>query len=198
MAILAGKISQIVLEPDSRLFPFGYAHFEPWLNALRGILILAICLFALVSAITAILSGGRSMNAGFAIIYTASAALIGILVAINQNRIAKKVKSPILEVNAKNWLMDGMISLGTGVAFVGAYFIEGSRFDFLYPYVDPVIVSVIVLIMILMPLVTIWDNFKEIILVAPEYELQDEVTKAIETTIKDLPYKGKNVRILKT
>lgn len=163
-----------------------------------GVLILAICMFALISAITALLSGGRYMNAGYAIIYTGSAALIGIMVAINQNRIAKKVKSPILEVDAKNWLMDGMISFGAGLGFLGAYLIRGTQFDFLYSYVDPLLVSVIVLIMIRMPLVTILDNFMEIIQVAPEYELQDEVTKAVSETIQEIPYREQNVRMMKT
>ena len=61
-------------QPDNEYFPFGYGSFEPLINLSKGLLIAGLSLFALVSAINALLHGGRTLNPGFGITYAAIAA----------------------------------------------------------------------------------------------------------------------------
>ena len=69
MALLASRVSGLVERQGSERFQFGYAKFEPLLNAIRGLLIFAILAFAFVSAVSALFSGGRPVSAGIALVY---------------------------------------------------------------------------------------------------------------------------------
>lgn len=197
MAFLAGKVSRLVDRPGSETFHFGFAHFEPWLNAVRGLLILILCSFALFSAVDALLHGGRPLSAGYAMIYGAGAALIGVLVALRQKRAAKRAASPILEVDARNWLMDGIISLGVGLSFLVAFLLRYTPYGHWMPYVDPLLVSILVVVMIRVPITTVWENFLEIIQVAPERDDQEMVEERVNATLGDLPRRKTVVRMMK-
>jgi len=74
MTLVAQRVSRLVQTPYSKKFHFGFAHFEPLLNVIRIMLILAIAGFATVSAIGALLDGGRPLNADTAVIYGVLAA----------------------------------------------------------------------------------------------------------------------------
>jgi len=45
--LAARRVARLVDRPRSRMFHFGYAHFEPLTNLIRGLLILGLCAFAL-------------------------------------------------------------------------------------------------------------------------------------------------------
>ena len=52
VALVTLKVSRLVQRPDDRRFPFGYAYFEPLINAVKGLLMLAtICLWHACMAI---------------------------------------------------------------------------------------------------------------------------------------------------
>jgi predicted Co/Zn/Cd cation transporter (cation efflux family) len=62
MGLLTLKVARLVIQPDDEKFQFGYAFFEPFFNAIRGLVILLVCGFAVTSAVIAILHGGRCFS----------------------------------------------------------------------------------------------------------------------------------------
>ena len=74
MTFVAQRVSRLVQTPYTDRFHFGFAHFEPLLNVVRILLILAIATFAAAAAVIALLDGGRPLNAGSAVIYGVVAA----------------------------------------------------------------------------------------------------------------------------
>src|SRR5262245_480844 len=51
MTLLAARVARLVEGPPTKSFHFGYAHFEPLLNLVRGLLIFAICAYAVGATI---------------------------------------------------------------------------------------------------------------------------------------------------
>ena len=58
------RVAGLVSQSDDQRFQFGYGMFEPLLNLGKGLMIGAICLFALVSSIGALFQGGRPISSG--------------------------------------------------------------------------------------------------------------------------------------
>ncbi|MHC4402814.1 MAG: cation transporter, partial [Planctomycetota bacterium] len=140
MAILAAGVARLVDRPGDETFHFGYAHFEPLLNLLRGLMILTIAAFALVSAVLALVSGGRPLSPGLALAYSVCVALMCLGLSAFQRRSAKKTESPTLTVDARNWLVDGVITMAVGVGFLIGVILKSSAWSHLLPYVDPAVV----------------------------------------------------------
>ena len=61
VVLLSSRLAGVIETAGSPDFPFGYAHFEPLLNSLRGMLILTVSGFALFGAVRSLLSGGSGL-----------------------------------------------------------------------------------------------------------------------------------------
>ncbi|MEL7142420.1 MAG: cation transporter, partial [Cyanobacteria bacterium J06573_11] len=59
ISLLSLYISRLIQQPGDDDYPFGYAMFEPFLNMGKGLAITVVALFALFTAIKALMEGGR-------------------------------------------------------------------------------------------------------------------------------------------
>lgn len=197
MALVAKRVAVLAEQPGSDTFHFGYAHFEPLLNVLRGLSILMICSLALVSALDALFNDGRPLNAGLAVIYGVGASAGCLLLSQLQKRAAKRLNSPTLTVDARNWLVDGLVSLGAATAFVIAYLLQHTQWQHLVPYVDPLLVTVLCAVLLWVPVMTIWENLREVLMVAPEPPVQSRIRERIEESVADIDTRELHVRMWK-
>ncbi len=184
MTFLAQRVSRLVQTPYTDSFHFGFAHFEPMLNVVRILLILAITGFAAVSAIAALLSGGRALNADTAVIYGVVAAVGCLAMAWRQRRASRQATSPILAVDAHNWLIDGVLSSGVAVTFFAAYLLRSSAYADWIAYVDPLLVIVMVALLLPTPLKSLGENLREVLMQAPDPEIQSEVKQRIDEAVE--------------
>ncbi len=184
MTFLAQRVSRLVQTPYTDSFHFGFAHFEPMLNVVRILLILAITGFAAVSAIAALLSGGRALNADTAVIYGLVAAAGCLAMAWRQRRASRQATSPILAVDAHNWLIDGVLSSGVAITFLAAYLLRSSPYADWIAYVDPLLVIVMVVLLLPAPLKSLGENLREVLMQAPSPEIQAEIRERIEQAVK--------------
>jgi cation diffusion facilitator family transporter len=197
MALVTIRVARLVLQPPDEHFHFGYAQFEPFLNTIKGLLMLGVAGFAAASSIGAILSGGREVQPGLGIVY-ALAALTGcLLVGEVQRRAAKRLGSPLLEVDSHNWLIDGLLSGVVAVVFALALILGRTRFAYVVPYVDPVLVIVLILAIMAVPIRTIRAGVREILAFAPDPSIQNDVRRRVNGAIADLPLATSHVRMMK-
>ena len=154
--------------------------------------------FALSSAVLALLHDGRPITPGLAMVYTALAAAGCFAIYAYTVRAAKKVESPTLSLNADTWLLDGSISLGAGLAFSIAYFIQGTGWEPALPYIVPALVTVMVLVVIRVPLITLRDNFKEVLGMGPAPDIAKLARQSLERILEDLPIRGIRIRMIRT
>lgn len=197
LSLLTIRVARVVEGPADEWFHFGYAAFEPMLNTVKGLLLLGVCGFSLVSAIKSLLHGGRALNPGWALVYAVLATLgAGLLTAV-QGRAAKASGSPLLQVDAKNWRIDCLLSAGVGVTFLSAFVLRDSEWGEWLPYVDPVLVVLLVAIMIRDPIEIVVEGVGELLAVSPEESIQRQVRDEFARLVEDLPVESFTLRMLK-
>lgn len=81
MAILTLKVARLVKRPDDEHFHFGYAHFVPLINVIKSVIMISLCIFAMAAAVGSLLSGGRALQMGAAVVYGAVTAVGCIVIA---------------------------------------------------------------------------------------------------------------------
>ena len=117
--------------------------------------------------------------------------------AFVQKKKAKKTESPLLELDAKNWLIDAFLSCVVAAAFLAAFLLQGSQWAHFIPYVDPVLVVLMVVFILRIPLRTIRDGIGELLQIAPPPELQEEIRIRLDKVMKSYPYEKNILRMTK-
>ena len=193
--LVALRVSRLVHQPDDTHYQFGYGGFEPLFNLLKGVVIGFIGVFAFTDAINSILSGGRPIQAGMALIYAVLVGIACFTVAFYLRAMAKKTQSPLVELDAKNWIIDGLLTVAVLIAFVATILIEKSEYAWLPVYADPTIVAILVILTVPVPYLTIRDNIKQLLLAAPDPQLQTKVNQLLEHELENIPKEDYLVRM---
>lgn len=190
------KVARLVLQGDDGRFPMGYAFFEPLINGLKGMLVLGLSVMALADAVQALYAGGRVISPGLATVYGVFAAAACWTVAAVTHRGAKRTGSPLVKADAENWLVNGAISSAVLLAFVGIFVIKGTRYEYIVPYVDPVLVLAVVLISISVPVRMAWQALMELLNRAPSPKVVQQVEAVIKQCTSGLPVEELFVRVI--
>lgn len=197
MALLTLKVSRLVRRPDDETFQFGYAHFAPMINVLKSLIMSVLCVFALLSAISTLVSGGQPMAVGSAVIYAALATLIGAGLFVYLSRAAERAHSVLVVLDAKAARLDMLLSMAVLGSFVIGWIVSRTQFAPWVDYLDPTLVIILCLVALPVPLKILWSNGREALLLAPDPTLQQEVKERIKGALGGFPVAGHKVRMLK-
>lgn len=192
MSLVTMKVARLVQQGGDETFHFGYFGFEPMLNLLKGIVILGVCGFSLASAIKALLHGGRALAVGPALLYGVVAAVGCLVMAGVMSALAKRSRSPLVAVEVQTWRVDAVVSLGVVAAFLAAFLLEGSRWSHVVDYVDPGLVTLMILAVIPTPIRIVLNSLGELLSIAPEKPVQQEVQERFDELVADYPF-DKNI-----
>lgn len=197
LSLVAVRVAYLVKRvPRSDRFNFGYAHFEPMLNTARTLAVLAVDMYAFNSALDTLSRGGRPVHTGPAVVYGVLASLACTFIGLRQQRTARRTHSPTLQVDARNWFTDAMISSGVGVAFGIAHCLEGSRYAWFVPYVDPTLVLVLVFAALPFTVLSLWENVPQVFRAAPPVTTQRQVIRITRQSLGCYPCRQLSVRML--
>ncbi len=194
IAFISLRVSRLIQQPDDHYYPFGYAIFEPVLNLGKGIFIALVCIFALFSAINSILTGGYEVEAAIAIWYALLAATGCTAIALLQRKMAQKSGSPILEVDAQSWFMDGLLSGAVAVAFIIILFLEKTPLVTFIPYADPSIVILLILASAPLPINIIKENWNQLVGRSNDHERYHDICEIIEQILPSTPIQDYHIR----
>ena len=195
IALVTLYIARLVRQPGNDKYPFGYAVFEPMLNLAKGLIIAIVLVFAASTAVSAILEGGRTIELGAAVLYAMIAAAGCGLLAWKIHRLAGATGSPIVAVDARNWIIDGLFSVAVALGFAAVFLLEGSRYAWLVPYADPMIVLFLVLAAIPLPYKVIRENWGQITGIAPGHEVQSRIHDIVRQVLTSIPHRNYNLRL---
>lgn len=148
-------------------FTMGFWHLEPMVLGLNGVLLTGAAIYALINAIGSIMAGGRLLAFDYAIVYAALTMLIALAMAIYGRRANRELNSSFVALDAKAWLMSGGLSGALLVAFGFGYAIQGTKLAWMLPYVDPVALALVCVVVIPIPIGTIKQALADILLVTP-------------------------------
>jgi len=197
LSMLTLKVAEVVRRPDDEHFHFGYAHFSPLLNLIKALVMVGLCIFALLSAINAVLEGGREMALGLAVVYGVIATLACLVIAVIMQKATARSNSVLVHVDAASWKVDTLISSAVLIGFVIGYLVRGTGFEQYLPDLDPAIVTVLVIIALPVPLKILTTSLREVLMMAPPKDYQDQVQDKIARSLSGYPIENYRVRLLK-
>jgi predicted Co/Zn/Cd cation transporter (cation efflux family) len=114
-----------------------------------------------------------------------------------QRRAARRLGSPLLDIDSKNWMIDGLLSGVVAVVFISAWVLGRTRWAYVVPYVDPALVIVLVIAIVAVPIRTVRDGLREVLAFAPDPAIQEEVRRRVESATEGLPLANSHVRMMK-
>lgn len=181
--LLALAAARLVQREGDRRFQYGYWHIEPIVLAFNGSVLMFLCLYAFINAVDSFLEGGRELELDWALGYAAVACIVTFSMYFYERRENQRVRSSLLRLDAQSWLMSALIATALLVAFALAWAIKGTRYAPLAPYVDPTVLALLTLYLITVPIKTIRQALKEILLITPP-KLDQAVRAAMDAVVE--------------
>ena len=191
-ALFALHVSRLTARPDDEEFPFGYGYFEPLVNAIKGFLILGISLFALYQALEALATGGRAIALGPALGYAVLATIACAAVALTLAR--SRVDSPLVRADIENWTVNAAISASVLLAFCAIPALEHFARPAAVPYVDPLAVTLVILVTFAVPVRMSWRALNALLNRAPSRAVLDPLVAEVNEALGELPVRRIYVR----
>jgi predicted Co/Zn/Cd cation transporter (cation efflux family) len=102
-------------------------------------------------------------------------------------RLNRSLKSDFISLDITAWLMSGGISLALLIAFLIGIASLGTDAVWISNYVDPLVLALVCLVMIPLPVRTVWKALTEILLVAPA-DLREHVDKVAAEAVARLGF----------
>ncbi|QDL97213.1 cation transporter [Rhodopseudomonas palustris] len=148
-------------------FSFGLWHLEPMVLGLNGTLLISAALYALVTAIGSLLSGGRDLEFGSALVYAAVTVIACAGIAAVEWRANRKIGSEFVRLDVRGWIMSAGISAALLIAFMIGLAVQGTSWQWISPYIDPAVLAVVCVLIIPLPISTVRHALADIFLVTP-------------------------------
>ncbi|WP_040567360.1 cation diffusion facilitator family transporter [Magnetospirillum molischianum] len=167
MTLVALGVSRLIARGDDRLFQYGYWHLEPLVALVNGLVLVTACVYAVLEGLNGILSGGRVVDFGPGAIFTGIGGVICLTMAAFIHIRSTNIQSELLRIDARAWLLGGVISLGVCISFITCNLLVEAEYAYLAPYVDPFVLMLLAGSLLPLPLQTVWRATREILLIAP-------------------------------
>jgi cation diffusion facilitator family transporter len=198
MAFFSVRVATLLAVPDNEKYPFGFAYFESLVNAAKGLLILGVGLLALGDSVLVLLAGGREITAEFAIVYAVFATAASLVSMILLGRVRRHTSSPLVEADYANWRINTTISASVLIAFCLIPVANMSGWSALTPYVDPLMVAVVVVLFCLSaPFRMASEAIKELLNRAPPSRIRHPVQSAVEEVLGHWPVSDFSLRMVR-
>lgn len=148
-------------------FTMGFWHLEPMVLGLNGILLSGAAVYALVTAVGSLLTGGHPLQFGRAILYATVVLIVAIGMAIHNRHANRSIRSNFVALDVQGWTISAALTGALLAAFVFGWAIQGTALDHLSPYVDPAVLALVWVIVIPLPVPTIRRALADILLITP-------------------------------
>jgi len=179
LTILSLIASRYIHKPSDNTFQFGRAAFEPAVIAVKGSVILVLVCSSLYSAITAMFTGGREVDASIATLFGV-VNVIGCGIAwLYMTRLHKRTASGLIDAEVKQWKMDALLSVAVTVGFITAWLISLSPFAEYSVYADPIMMLIMSFYFIKVPYDMLRSSLRELFMMAPSQEICNTVDQGI-------------------
>ena len=179
LTLLSLAVSKYIQNPSRQHFPFGKAVLEPVVIAIKGSVILIIVSYSLYSAIMALFTGGREVDASIATLF----GIVNVLGCgyawwyIAQK--SKRFSSGLITAEARQWQMDTLLSVAVTLGFIFAWAMTLSPFEEYSVYADPVMMILMSFYFIKVPADMLKEAIREMLMMSPSTEILEIVDKEV-------------------
>jgi len=169
-SVLYLTAARMVSRPADRRFQYGYAHVEPTVNGVNGLLVLVICIYAFINGIEGLRAGGSDVDATSVIWFGALTGIVSLAIGSYEIRMGRRLGSQLLRNDGREWLMDAAFSLVTLAGFAALFVLPDPMRDVWARYADSALVALLALLFLPMPLAVLRQNLREMLHMADEDE----------------------------
>ena len=168
ITIVTLMVARLLASEGNHRFQYGYWHLEPLVLALHSAVMLLLCGYAFLNAVQGLLTGGHALRFDMGIIYAVVVGIIcfGMVVYLRQRN--ERIESELIALEIQSWLMSGLITGALLIAFGGAVAMQGTRFAYLTPYIDPAVLALLAPTLVPVPLRAARQAFAEIFLITSQ------------------------------
>ena len=197
LTMLSLYINNFIAKKELDKYPFGKYILEPLVISFKSLIIGGMCLYSLIGAIQDVVHGGNTVEYGSALIYSIVSVVGCGGVYIFMKEKGEKISSEMVKVEASQWLMDTLLSIGVLVGFVIAMILRNTRFSGLNVYIDPMMVIMVSVVFIKMPIQSFINSFKEILCVKANDEINDDIYFIVKEIEKEYKFEDSISRVSK-
>lgn len=172
MAYLTLTAYRKMRQPPDQDYHYGYAKYEPLVNAMEGLLLVAVCLSTVITGVRDLIHPDDIVNDGLVIAYSAASAVACLAMYAYCRRQSRLCRSELMGADAQVWLADGLISLAACVAFGLMRLAAGTRWGWTTPYVDPLLAVAVSLGMLPNAKALLGDSLRDLLDANPGGEVQ--------------------------
>ncbi|TWI00342.1 cation diffusion facilitator family transporter [Luteimonas cucumeris] len=189
LTLLSLAVSRLVASEGSHRFQYGYWHLEPMVEALGSAILSLICIYAVINAARTLLAGGSEISFGMGALWIGVISAIDFAMAIYIRRQARTMESGLLDLDARAWLLTGLLSVAVFISFLFALLLDGVGYAHLTRFVDPLVLLVVGIGMLPSPLRAAWRAMREVLQVAPD-ELDRQVQQVMAAFVAQHGFLG--------
>lgn len=173
----------LLYKPSNEKYPFGHMQMETIFLVIKGIIMMTVTVGLITNSINILFHGGHKVDFGFVAWFELFACILGMIVTIYLKQKNKAMNSPLITVEMQGWKMDSIISLGMTAAFFLPELIEVDWIQKLSPYLDSAITIILSMIMLPIPIQTVYTGIRDLLLISPEEETVNEIKEIVEPII---------------
>ncbi|AYO16810.1 cation diffusion facilitator family transporter [Vibrio owensii] len=179
LTLLSLAASYYISKPSKSIFPFGKAVLEPIVIAIKAAVILVVVAFSLFSAVTALMTGGREVDASIATIF-------GVINVIGcgyawwfMAKKSRRFSSGLIEAEKKQWQMDTLLSVAVTLGFIAAWLVSLTPYAHYAVYADPMMMVLMGFYFLKVPFDMLVGALRELLMMTPSKELCQSVGKDV-------------------
>ncbi|MCX5715552.1 MAG: cation diffusion facilitator family transporter [Candidatus Omnitrophica bacterium] len=185
VSLLAIFVTKKINEPPNERYHFGYAKFEPLMTGVDGTLIMTICAGSIIASIQDIIHADPIKNVPVALWYSFVSIFICLGFGLYMQVNGRKLKSKILSVDSKLWIIEGFLSAVVFIAFGVSYAFPKTMLGKINTsYTDPVLCILISLFLLREPLLILRDSFLDLVDASPGKKLDAKIKDFAEASAK--------------
>ena len=122
-------VVKLIARGSSHRFQYGYWHLEPLVAVMRDSILVVACIYAGVGAVKTLTAGGHEVSYGLAAVWAGVLFVIGLAMTIFLHHRAKTLRSPMLELDARSWMVSTFLSLALLISFAAAVALKGTAWQ---------------------------------------------------------------------
>lgn len=179
VSVLAIFVVRKIQEPPNPHYNYGYAKYEPFMTAVDGLLIMAICAGSIVGSVQDIVHPEPVKHVEAIIIYSFISIFICIGFGLYMKSIGDRISSELLKADSQLWIIEGIVSAGVCLAFAVSDVISYSVWSGYANYVDPIMSIILCLGLLYEPLKIVWGSFQDLVDARPDDEANERIEAAV-------------------
>jgi cation diffusion facilitator family transporter len=177
LSLLAVMALRTVRRGPDENYPWGREVWEPLVVVVKALALAALCVYAVIGGVSDLLSGGREVATGWALVYGAVSVAGGVAVTLLLRR---DPGSDLVRAEAAEWLGDTLLSVGVLVGFALATALVATGHRDLAAYVDPAMVVLVSVAFLHVPARLVAGGLREILSMAPPADVQTELQACVD------------------